>query len=318
MEGDGAVVDSVWDYVRGALDTLLSDYSRTRDFVRNLLDNVILNELRTHGGPVITKDSGKIFFIIGDIHGDLETLQKILMKLNINLVKEGSLELVFLGDYVDRGSHQLECLLVALLLKNDFPDNVILLRGNHEPPPHLIPIPHDFPQILKKTYGYVKGTEIYQDFMELFNNMPLVLHVRNSFIALHGGLPTLKYNSEVTLTEYFLGSNESERVKLLEEILWNDPVDLNIGRSPSPRGAGYLFGIPVTQWVLKRFKVRLIIRGHEPSYEGFKLNHKNRVVTLFSRVGEPYYNRYASYMPLDTTTSICFEEPIRCINRIGY
>lgn len=309
---------TVWDYVKGSLDTLLSDYSRIRDFVQNSLSNVILNEMKRYGGPIVAKEVGKIFFIIGDIHGDLETLRKILAKLNINLVKEGSVELVFLGDYVDRGSHQLECLLTALLLKNEFPDSVTLLRGNHEPPPHLIPLPHDFPQVLKLTYGYAKGTEIYQDFMELFNNMPLVLHVRDSFIALHGGLPTLNYNSEVTLTEYFLGSNEHERMKLLEEILWNDPVDLNIGRSPSPRGAGYLFGTPVTQWVLRKFRVRLVVRGHEPSYEGFKLNHRNKVVTLFSRVGEPYYNRYASYMSLDTTTSTCFEEPMQCINRIKY
>jgi len=310
-------VSTVWDYVRGSLDDLLSDYLKIRNFVRNLLNNVILNELRKYGGPITTRETGKNFFIIGDIHGDLETLKRILMKLNINLVKEGSVELVFLGDYVDRGLHQLECLLTALILKNDFPDNVILLRGNHEPPPHLIPTPHDFPQILKMTYGYVKGTEIYRDLMELFNNMPSVLYVRDSFVALHGGLPTQNYNSEVTLTEYFLGNNEHERIKLLEEILWNDPVDLNIGRSPSPRGAGYLFGIPVTQWFLKKFKVKLVVRGHEPSYEGFKLNHKNKVVTLFSRVGEPYYNRYASYMSLDTTTSACFEEPIQCIYRIG-
>ncbi|MEM0473734.1 MAG: metallophosphoesterase family protein [Zestosphaera sp.] len=311
-------VNTVWDYIKGSLDTLLSDYSRIRDFIRNSLSSVILSELKKFEGPMVTKESGKIFFIIGDIHGDLETLRKILTKLNVNLVKEGSVELVFLGDYVDRGSHQLECLLTALLLKNEFPDSVTLLRGNHEPPPHLIPLPHDFPQTLKLTYGYVKGTEIYQDFMELFNNMSLVLYVRDSFIALHGGLPTLNYNSEVTLREYFLGNNADERTKLIEEILWNDPVDLNIGRSPSPRGAGYLFGTLVTQWVLRKFRVRLIVRGHEPSYEGFKLNHKKRVVTLFSRVGEPYYNRYASYMSLDTTTSMCFEEPVQCINRIGY
>jgi protein phosphatase len=313
----GVSLSTVWDYVKGSLDVLLSDYSRMREFVRNLTSDVLANDLRKYGGPIITKEGGKTFFIIGDLHGDLETLGKILTKLNIGLVREGSVELVFLGDYVDRGTHQLECLLTALLLKKDFPDNVTLLRGNHEPPPHLIPLPHDFPQVLKKAYGYVKGNEIYQDFMELFNNMPLVLYVRNSFIALHGGLPTQNYNSDASLNEYFLGTNEHERVKLIEEILWNDPVDLNVGRTPSPRGAGYLFGIPVTQWVLKRFRVRLVIRGHEPSYEGFKLNHRGRVVTLFSRVGEPYYNRYASYMSLDTSTSLCFEEPMQCINKIG-
>ncbi|MEM0086601.1 MAG: hypothetical protein QXD37_06145, partial [Zestosphaera sp.] len=93
-------VNTVWDYIKGSLDTLLSDYSRIRDFIRNSLSSVILSELKKFEGPIVTKESGKIFFIIGDIHGDLETLRKILTKLNVNLVKEGSVELVFLGDYV--------------------------------------------------------------------------------------------------------------------------------------------------------------------------------------------------------------------------
>ncbi|MEM0105662.1 MAG: metallophosphoesterase family protein [Zestosphaera sp.] len=309
-------MSSAWDYAKGLVSDVLSDYSRVEKFVSSVTEEILRKELRMLGGPIVTKESGKTFFIVGDTHGDLETLGKILSKLNVNLLKEGSVEVVFLGDYVDRGSEQLECLLFALVLKKEFPERVTLLRGNHEPPPHLLPIPHDFPQVLKRLYGYTKGVEIYQKFLELFECMPLVLHARNTFIALHGGLPTQNYNSEVSLNEYFLGSGKHEQGKLVEEILWNDPVDLNIERSPSPRGAGYLFGMPVTQWFMKRFKIRLIVRGHEPSYEGFKLNHRGRVVTLFSRVGEPYYNRYASFMSLDTSTTACLENPTQCIHRI--
>lgn len=307
---------NVWDYTRGLVDNVLSDYSHLEEFVSSVAKDVLQKELSVFGGPIITKESGKTFFIVGDIHGDLETLKKILAKLNVDLIREGGVEVVFLGDYVDRGPEQLECLLSVLALKREFPDRVTLLRGNHEPPPHLLPIPHDFPHVLKRLYGYAKGSEIYQKFLELFDYMPLVLHVKNAFVALHGGLPTQNYNSEVSFAEYFLGSEKSDRMKLMEEILWNDPVDLNVERSPSPRGAGYLFGTPVTQWFMKRFKIRLIVRGHEPSYEGFKLNHKGRVVTLFSRVGEPYYNRYASFMSLDTSTTVCLENPMQCIHRV--
>jgi protein phosphatase len=51
--------------------------------------------------------------------------------------------------------------------------------------------------------------------------------------------------------------------------------------------------------VLKRFDVEILIRGHEPCEEGFKINHKGRVLTLFSRKGPPYYNPYGAYLTLE-------------------
>jgi hypothetical protein len=33
------------------------------------------------------------------------------------------------------------------------------------------------------------------------------------------------------------------------------------------------------------------------------INHQGRIITLFSRVGNPYYNKSAAYLTLDLTTS---------------
>jgi serine/threonine protein phosphatase 1 len=68
-------------------------------------------------------------FAIGDIHGDLDQLLKLLSCLP-GLDKDDSI--VFLGDYVDRGPKSAEVVDFVRRLENDGPAKVVALRGNHE------------------------------------------------------------------------------------------------------------------------------------------------------------------------------------------
>ena len=65
--------------------------------------------------------------VVGDIHGQYFDLCSILEKSDTR-----KNNLVFLGDYVDRGLHSLECVILLYSLKLNFPQKVFLLRGNHE------------------------------------------------------------------------------------------------------------------------------------------------------------------------------------------
>jgi len=302
-------MNSLTDFVVNRLTDVLSDY----DILIKSLERyqeVLISEYKQRRSYMVGKEPGSKFLIVGDLHGDLDTLKKILNKVDVSVMKGcKELELTFLGDYIDRGPNQLETILTVLELKAEFPECVTILRGNHEPPPFLIPSPHDFPHELRLLFGYEKGTNIYAKFQELFSSMPLVQYVNKTFVALHGGLPTENYRREVTLVEFFMGVSEDQFNRLLTEILWNDPIDMtNVDRKPSPRGAGYLFGSSVTNWFLGKYNFKFVVRGHEPAYEGFKLNHNGRVVTLFSRVGEPYFNKRAAYMFVDTSAEISLKD----------
>lgn len=68
------------------------------------------------------------FFAIGDIHGCFNKLQKLIEKLPINKELD---YLVFIGDYIDRGSFSKEVIDYVIELRHQF-DNVVCLSGNHE------------------------------------------------------------------------------------------------------------------------------------------------------------------------------------------
>ena len=286
---------SVADVVKGSLN-VLDDYEAIIKAVKGYKE-LLKNEVERLGRIRKEKPRNK-YIIVGDVHGDYHTLTYILSKVSADSLSKGDTHLVFLGDIIDRGNYQLESLITVLEVKSRYPDSVTFLRGNHEPPPNLMPYPHDFPDRLMSRYGYINGKNLYLEFLDLFNYLPLVLLVEEEFAAMHGGLPTQTYQKASTVYEYFLGSGEDQEQKLIEEILWNDPIEANIVSSPSPRGAGYLFGSKVTDWFLKKFKFKMVIRAHEPVERGFKLNHGGKVLTLFSRLGPPYFNSSAAYLVL--------------------
>jgi serine/threonine protein phosphatase 1 len=72
---------------------------------------------------------GKRTFAIGDIHGDLEALLKILGAFP-KLTKEDTL--LFVGDYIDRGPKSREVVEYVRRLGQHSAAKVVCLRGNHE------------------------------------------------------------------------------------------------------------------------------------------------------------------------------------------
>lgn len=66
--------------------------------------------------------------VIGDIHGCLEKLKKLIQKIDYNPKQD---KLIFLGDYIDRGPDSSGVIEFVLDL-NKKSENIICLIGNHE------------------------------------------------------------------------------------------------------------------------------------------------------------------------------------------
>jgi len=232
----------------------------------------------------------KYAIIVGDLHGDLESLLFILKDSKFLMNED---YLVFLGDYGDRGEKSPEVYFLILSLKKEFPERVTLLRGNHEFPSSLPVSPHNLPDSLFKKYGK-NGNKIYEEIRNLFEFFYNGAIIKKKYILLHGGLPV---NLE-SIEDLEFAHKTHPLKPFLEEILWNDPSEEIRDFYPSPRGAGKIFGINVTKRILKKIGVKTLIRSHE-ACEGVKVNHEGMILTLFSRKGSPYFNSRAAYLRLN-------------------
>jgi len=283
--------------VKEALEVQCEEFTRLVEEAARLLakENGQVGNFNIMGRLVKIKPLGEAI-IVGDLHGDLESLIQILKETNFlyETNQNNKTVLIFLGDYGDRGAYSAEVYYVVLKLKLLFPEQVILMRGNHEGPEDLLASPHDLPIQFHARFGE-KWREAYSKIRELFEHLYNAVFMEERYLMIHGGLPL----QAKTIEDLAYAHIKHPKQRLLEEMLWSDPTEMIRGVCESPRGAGKLFGENITNEVLRRFSVKILIRGHEPCGDGFKINHGGKVLTLFSRKGLPYFNLYGAYLNVE-------------------
>jgi serine/threonine-protein phosphatase 5 len=226
----------------------------------------------------VTIPEGAKITVCGDIHGQYYDLLNVF---DMNGLPSESNMYLWNGDFVDRGSFSVECILALFAFKLLYPDSVFLSRGNHET------------DDMNRVYGFegeVKAKynqTCFKLFSETFNAIPLGNLIQEKILVIHGGLFS---RDNVSIQEL----REIDRFKqvnmlftkpgttgLMCELLWSDPQFLP-GRSPSNRGVGLQFGPDVTQNFLEYNNLKLIIRSHQVKPGGYEIAHNGQCITIFS------------------------------------
>lgn len=223
---------------------------------------------------------------IGDTHGDSQATEAIVKQVKfIENMERGHKErvLVFLGDYADRGSNDVRNLEIVLALKEKYPQNVILMMGNHEEGGGFTP--YELPNSLNQRFGPRDGNDLHNRYVSLFKHLPNVVVTANGIVAVHGGVP--KENPQDL---HQLKNNEV----LFSQIRWNDPDPMIQETTPSRRGdVFYQFGQRPFERFMQAVGGKVMVRSHEYPQAGYKLFFGNRLVTIFSNGGESRESGYS-------------------------
>ena len=209
--------------------------------------------------------------ICGDIHGQFYDLLKLL-SLGGSLPKTNYL---FLGDYVDRGNNSVEVIELLFCYKLKYPNNIFLLRGNHES--RQISFTYGFYEEITRKYG---NSNPWRYIMDLFDYLPLSAIIEQKIFCVHGGLsPFISTVDQIRLINRKL---EIPHDGAFCDLLWSDPDDIETWNISS-RGAGWIFGYKVVNEFNYLNGIELICRAHQLVNEGYKFWFKDKnLVTIWS------------------------------------
>lgn len=208
--------------------------------------------------------------ICGDIHGQYYDLLRIFDYGG----HPPDTNYLFLGDYVDRGSLNLETICLLFCYKVKYPENFFLLRGNHES------------EAINRIYGFYEeckrrfNVKLWKDFGEVFKCLPVAALVEDKILCMHGGLSPEMYSVEqiIQLKRPCTVPDNG----LLCDLLWSDPEPVKDGWGENERGVSFTFGKDIIDAFLKAQDLDLICRAHQVVEDGYEFFNKRKLVTLFS------------------------------------
>ncbi|XBH94461.1 hypothetical protein VPH35_085235 [Triticum aestivum] len=222
--------------------------------------------------------------IFGDLHGQFGDLMRLFDEYGSPSTAGdiAYIDYLFLGDYVDRGQHSLETMSLLLALKVEYPQNVHLIRGNHEAAD--INALFGFRIECIERMGERDGIWTWHRMNRLFNWLPLAALIEKKIICMHGGIGrSINHVEQIENLQRPI-TMEAGSVVLMD-LLWSDPTENDSveGLRPNARGPGLVtFGPDRVMEFCNNNDLQLIVRAHECVMDGFERFAQGHLITLFS------------------------------------
>nr|XP_022916250.1 uncharacterized protein LOC111426117 [Onthophagus taurus] len=235
-------------------------------------------------------------YVMGDLHGNLSDLisfEKVFWHLGPCLCP---CNLIFLGDYVDRGAYGLEVITYLVCYKLQTPQKIYLLRGNHE----IRDVQRLFSfygECINK-FGNKTGEEVFEAVNKVFDCMPLAATIDRKVFCTHGGIPPPYLCPVINAINQIpvpLRCPDQESA-LAWELMWNDPVKKSTVNDTTAmelmsndgfatnirRGTAHVFSVEALERFLNANGLSHLIRAHEVAGAGFNIQQKAKLLTVFS------------------------------------
>jgi protein phosphatase len=236
--------------------------------------------------------------VFGDIHGQYIDLMTFFYKWG--QPSEGPngdiffSDYLFLGDYVDRGTMSLETICLLMALKIKYPNNIFLLRGNHED--RLINANFGFADECQIRLGEDPAEEdsVFNIINLFFEYLPLAAVIEDQIFCLHGGIgSSVRKISDIEHIQRPLEvvhEATTNTQQTVMDILWSDPTDFdtelgilpNTARDSNNYGNIVKFGPDIVKKFLLDNHLSYIIRAHECVLDGFERFAGGLLITVFS------------------------------------
>jgi len=251
-------------------------------------------------GPRVVKVTSPCY-VIGDIHGNLKDLLTYERNIWRTGIYPSTANVLFLGDYVDRGDYAVECVLYLFAMKLAAPDKIHLLRGNHEV--RALQVEFTFKKEVFEKFKQ-EGGRVFDAFNQAFDAMPLVAIIDESIYCAHGGIPASAYKIE-QIASLPCPLEDPDDNEVANQILWNDPCreheyeDLlknakEVVSNPAnkniqsgflfntKRGTAFYYSDSGLEKFLKDNGLSHVIRAHECIPAGYQFHAGGRCITIFS------------------------------------
>lgn len=245
--------------------------------------------------------------VVGDLHGHLLDLFRTLGKVGLPPDRT----YLFLGDIVDRGEFSTETVTLILVMKLLFPQNIYVIRGNHE----FYEMAHHcgFSAELMSLYS---NDAVETAFYKCFSYIPIGALIGTQVLCVHGGIgPSV---TKISQLEDIPRPLESYNEEIVMSLLWSDPSRFLNDFEPSTRGLGYFFGADALKKFMEHEKLKLVIRGHECVENGIEMQLERHMMTVFGASNycglSPNKSGVAIFNP-DATKEIIIFQALQYVKR---